>query len=343
MFGIYRYALASLVVLAHLWPGWLWAGFYAVFSFYLLSGYLMTLVLNETYAFSTRGIARYFANRALRIYPTYFACAVLALGIYALIPVAVKTLILHYTVWGAPGEVLKNVVLFGLTVHTRPSWIPPAWTLGVELSFYVLMGLVLARHWTIGALWLLVSLGRLAYLLWTPGLPFEHTLPLAAAALPFSIGSVLYHVRRRLPGFAAWRTGAGALLYAGNVLLAGQLWADVWVHGFHASLALSTLVTASLLVADPAGAPPALRRIDRVLGDVSYPLYLCHWHVGAFVWWLLPAWRTPYALFFVTSLAVATAVAWGLHWLVEAPLAARRSRLRGDGARREGQGGREAA
>jgi len=32
------------------------AGNYSVFAFYLLSGYLMTLVVSETYGFSRQGI-----------------------------------------------------------------------------------------------------------------------------------------------------------------------------------------------------------------------------------------------------------------------------------------------
>ena len=70
MFGTYRYCLAHLVVLTHLasWPG---VGSYAVFGFYMLSGFLMSLILNERYGFSLQGLRGYAANRALRIYPPY--------------------------------------------------------------------------------------------------------------------------------------------------------------------------------------------------------------------------------------------------------------------------------
>ena len=72
MFGTYRFLLACLVLVTHL-AGVRCAGAYAVFGFYLLSGYLMTLVLNERYGFSPNGFGRYVANRALRIYPPYLA------------------------------------------------------------------------------------------------------------------------------------------------------------------------------------------------------------------------------------------------------------------------------
>ena len=77
MFGIYRYGLAFCVAISHLWGGMI-AGpaAYAVWGFYCLSGYLMTLILNEKYGFSKRGLTNFAVNRLLRIYPAYYVvCA----------------------------------------------------------------------------------------------------------------------------------------------------------------------------------------------------------------------------------------------------------------------------
>ena len=53
MFGIYRYGLAFCVAISHLWAGMIGGpAAYAVWGFYCLSGYLMTLILNEKYGFS---------------------------------------------------------------------------------------------------------------------------------------------------------------------------------------------------------------------------------------------------------------------------------------------------
>ena len=66
MFGIYRYGLALCVAISHLWAGTIGGpAAYAVWGFYCLSGYLMTLILNEKYGFSPRGVGRFAANRAL--------------------------------------------------------------------------------------------------------------------------------------------------------------------------------------------------------------------------------------------------------------------------------------
>ena len=47
-FGMWRFFLAFLVVISHLWAGMLdGPAAYAVWGFFILSGYLMTFVLTE--------------------------------------------------------------------------------------------------------------------------------------------------------------------------------------------------------------------------------------------------------------------------------------------------------
>ena len=53
--GIYRFLLALNVVIFHLLdvPA---IGPFAVFSFFVLSGFLMTLIMKETYGYSLSGL-----------------------------------------------------------------------------------------------------------------------------------------------------------------------------------------------------------------------------------------------------------------------------------------------
>jgi peptidoglycan/LPS O-acetylase OafA/YrhL len=65
MFGTFRTILAALVVLQHFSPARL-VGSMAVFAFFTLSGFLMTMLMDTTY----RGRPEAFAlNRFLRLYP----------------------------------------------------------------------------------------------------------------------------------------------------------------------------------------------------------------------------------------------------------------------------------
>ena len=60
-FGAQRLSLALVVVIGHVWgPGWI--GTYAVFGFFILSGYLMCRVMNKRYRFPLRGITAFAGN-----------------------------------------------------------------------------------------------------------------------------------------------------------------------------------------------------------------------------------------------------------------------------------------
>ena len=69
MLGIIRFLLASCVVAFHLTGKLPFLGQFAVNFFYIISGFLITLILNKTYKFN---VISFSANRFLRLYPTYF-------------------------------------------------------------------------------------------------------------------------------------------------------------------------------------------------------------------------------------------------------------------------------
>src|SRR5262245_39518218 len=113
MFGAYRYVLAIMVVACHLRLSY-HLGPYAVFAFYVLSGYLMTLVLNETYGFSRKGIARYLTNRALRIYPPYLAIALIAAVVILAAPEATQNLNPKLQIPQSLIGWIRNLAIFGI-------------------------------------------------------------------------------------------------------------------------------------------------------------------------------------------------------------------------------------
>lgn len=70
MFGILRTILAINVVLLHVFsvPT---LGNYSVSFFFVLSGFLMTYIMHETYGFDLKGVKYFWLNRILRLYPIY--------------------------------------------------------------------------------------------------------------------------------------------------------------------------------------------------------------------------------------------------------------------------------
>jgi peptidoglycan/LPS O-acetylase OafA/YrhL len=331
VFGGFRFLLAQLVVLGHLWPARRGVShIYAVFGFYLLSGYLMSLVLDRVYAHTPAGTVRFFANRALRIYPPYWAALALGLlGLYLLPEPAART----SRYMGLPQggvEWLQNLWIFGLQGGQAPRVVPPAWSLDVELCLYVGMALLLARARWIIVLWLGASLAFTLHLVASGAPFFERYAPPAAASLPFALGAALQRFAPALPATPAPLALAAVALFVAHAAFPTALLPRPLLTGLYVALALALLAVAALRGVDPRRAPDWLRRADRTLGDLSYPIFLLHWAValGLVAAGLGGAWPYGMDMWWQAALAT-TALAWLLHQAVERPIEALRDALRG--------------
>lgn len=280
MFGIYRTILALLVVATHLGPVPN-VGPYAVFAFYVLSGYLMTAILHRTYGYGLHGVLRYGANRLLRIVPSYWIAVLLgATGIFLVGNGAARNYheAMGLDVTGA--DLARNLALL-LTVDTPTRWVPPAWALTVELFYYALMGLGLSRTWWSSSVWFVASLSYTLYLIVGDAAFSYRYFTIGAASLPFSLGALVFHVRQRTNTHAIpFRVVALVLsLFFANLLTAVLGSAEVWRAQFYLNVALAGAATACL--AGVAYAP--LRRVDAAVGELSYPAYLLHYGAGLFL------------------------------------------------------------
>ena len=142
--GFLRFVLAFFVVTQHI-MGVSYLGAAAVHVFFLISGYLMTRVMLETYGYSRLGFARFWTNRILRLLPTYLVVATIT------VPV------LHYigedfgrrlvTSIGVPMTLaswLQNLTMLYADVIPNsvvPRLVPPTWALTLELISYFLISL----------------------------------------------------------------------------------------------------------------------------------------------------------------------------------------------------------
>lgn len=286
MIGSWRLLLAMLVVCAHLLNPW-WPGAMAVFSFYTISGFLMTLILHEQYSFSGRGLRAFWLNRFLRIYPPYyFACAMSLLLLVLFGAEAVGSINPHLSVPDTPGEVATNALIFGLLdwPEDRASLVVPGWTLFVELVHYLLISLWAGRSRGTAYVFLALALAYLAgvYLFLDGNFGFRYLLP-PAGSLPFAAGVVLYFHRDALARGVA-RLGWGVAF-----TLAAALYAGVFALAARAEDPLGALlyvnVLASALLLGVLWQAPAARfqAVDKFLGDLSYPTYLLHWQAGVLV------------------------------------------------------------
>lgn len=331
MFGTFRYLLASMVVLWHLWPAQtMWWGVYAVFCFYLVSGYLMTLVLDRTYPYTGDGMSRYAVNRILRIYPPYIVVCLVALVLIYFLPEAARGT--NYKLrWPISlGQWASSFLIFG-QIGSNHALVPPAWSLNIELVYYGLMALVLSRHRAIITVWFVASCAYTAWLLQDPTDFQPRYSEIPGASLPFAFGALIYTWRHKLTWIRPWTAPISAGLFLTNVALAA--WAPIFspmVLHYYLSLFLGGVLLVALAELRPSDLPGWYVKLDEIGGNLSYPIFLCHFHVATIVAWLGFESVRPKDDFrmWAISFVLTNFAAWGIYTVVDGNVDRLRDRVR---------------
>jgi peptidoglycan/LPS O-acetylase OafA/YrhL len=289
MFGTWRTLLAIEVVVSHILFVPILGG-YAVFSFFVLSGFLMTSIMHTTYGYTPGGFVRYAANRALRLYPNYWFAIMISLGVILLVgaPVATK----HFAAFTTPqtsAEWLQNLTMifpYLVPSDARSILAPPTWALTVEICYYILIGLGVSQSKRSTVIWFALSI---AYLVIVRQFHADNRYSYAAipaGSLPFSVGALTWHYRADLQRVRArMKLGDERILivlrWIAFLVALAIFWKTGWQSVTMAALWLN--VTLSCLIVGALAdveAPKARRRIDKAIGDFSYPIYLLHMQMG---------------------------------------------------------------
>ncbi len=283
MFGLLRTVLAIIVMVGHLLDTWQ-IGTYAVFGFYMISGYLMTYIMQENYGFSATGRFRFATNRFLRLYPLYWIAAVISLVIIAWVGTKFSRSF-HSGLYLPSGlnEVVANLTMVYPKIFANeytPILVPTTWAITVELFFYACICLGLSKTPKRVIVWLLVSIAYVLYCLYLDlGWRYRY-FPILAGSLPFSLGAGIYFlVKKDLPRLDDFILKPTMLLL-GLVLnmLAVILYPYYFEMGFYINALLSVLVCYQI-AAGESWAGISLR-VDKIIGEFSYPIYLLHWQAG---------------------------------------------------------------
>jgi peptidoglycan/LPS O-acetylase OafA/YrhL len=311
--GLLRIVLALSVVNIHAkLVGWSpMGGDTAVQLFFIISGFYMAMVLNEKYLPDKTTNLDFWRSRAWRIFPAY--CVVLlatliAGGVFALVGAG---LIQPFDAWE---QMLRadtsrvQLVFLGLTQMTFigldvsnftaigahgqvgftanawlenfPVWrsliVPQAWTLSLELYFYLLAPYLVRRKMPT-ILWILVTSFSLRVL--AAALLGYRTDPWSYRFFPFELLFFLAGVVAYRLGKLRGRAGARAAmssrcLVAVLVFCAGAI-GRFGVPGQSWFIA-PTLMAFLFLSISKLFELTKHNRTDRLLGELSYPLYLCH-------------------------------------------------------------------
>jgi peptidoglycan/LPS O-acetylase OafA/YrhL len=329
--GTTRLLFALAVVAGHS-GGWLLLGSReVVLLFYMISGFYMAMVLNTKYV-GTNSIKKFYISRFLKIFIPHLV--VMTLFVFTAKLVGFPTVfdqLSKYATWFSAATVLSNLTIFGqdlfylfsIDSSSQISYIPierEGWnganfsinsvlfSVSFELYFYLLAPFILRAYsrtvafTVLGFLWHAV-LAHLNY----KGLDLKyHSFP--STFLFFGLGASTYWMHS---------THEKKYAYFFNVLLFLVLF----------SLSFVNLLTHPVVIAFFFFAIPSLfafskdSKIDRLLGELSYPVYLVHLP-------LVLLFRQYFGdqVFLIVAL-LSLLFAFVFHWIIERPLSTYRLRF----------------
>lgn len=308
--GIIRLLLALSVVITHsaeqnFYGFRIVGGQAAVQAFYVISGFYMALVLNRKYGPGLDGYKTFILARIFRLFPAYLFVLGLAilLALTAIVPhpalerwKTYGTLFspLGYLLYALPQFTLigQDLSLFtsfdaqtasifydsnlnqvepGTVPGSRMMFVGQAWTLSVEMMFYCLAPLIVRRIPLIVTLfagsWAIrIALAAMGY----RNDPFLYRFFPSELAM-FLLGSFAYHV------YARYESNRDHMAKFGMVGMAWMLILLLALFWFDQIKMRSLIVSTSMGATVPfIFALTRNWKWDRWIGELSYPVYICH-------------------------------------------------------------------
>lgn len=291
---MFRVALAISVVLSHItkneplfYQGF--GGTNSVEIFFLVSGYYIALILDKTY----RSKKMFYLNRILRLYPIYLiVCSLVLLtsvfrqgfaenlfnySPFVLLISTFSNLTLIGTDWLMFFDTSNGGIHFTSSVITGDRmrdllWIAPAWSLGIEISFYAIAPILC--KWR--SRFLLITI----FCLCTIRILFNQSVfnfgesPFDARFFPFELpyflfGIILYRIKQNAQ---LVHTVSSRHLYPALVLI------FLIFEPIRSGLGLSRAMTMTVLIAVATFVIlfGQNSEFDRRFGELSYPIYISH-------------------------------------------------------------------
>lgn len=307
--GLVRVFLALAVVLSHSYPTGFGGGIIAVQIFFIISGFFISYILVEVRNYSS--VRNFYENRALRLFPIYWFVAICTLGMYSAgwaltgNPPPFFEVYQSLDLSGQLALAVSNVTLIGQDwimftgiedgrITFMEDWrnsevrtwhgllVPPAWSLGVELTFYLIAPFILPRLRLV-IFFLALSLALRVYLI-SIGLenrPWTYRFFPTELAL-FLVGALSHQLWMRFLNTRGWLNEHSSLWVSVAAILLVLIAATLHIWTPY----IPTLIFVALAL-------PFLFRFqkywgwDRWIGELSYPIYIVHMSIlfpVNFVW-----------------------------------------------------------
>lgn len=309
--GLLRFLLALSVILAH--AGKLFGfefvgGRIAVETFFMISGFYITLILNEKYIKANSSYKLFITNRFLRLYPLYWVALILTFICATVIPnYATHSYMGNLGSWATYGKslsfsssvflALTNIFIFfqdlicylGLNLKSGLFYftsnfqetadpkvytfllIPQAWSISLELMFYLIAPFIVKRKYIVIIALVIASAALKTYCL-GHGLNND---PWVYRFFPFELmffllGALSYYLYRRIKDVKVPKYIYPALL----------VFISVFTICF--SFISVTFFTYRIYIVSVFLSMPFLFnytkkfKLDKFIGELSYPIYITH-------------------------------------------------------------------
>ena len=292
--GLFRVLLALSVVMSHFvrWDAPFYQGFGGTTSveiFFLVSGFYIALIIDKTY----KSKKLFYINRVLRLYPIYFIVCFIVL-VVSIFRKGVAENLFDHSPFVLFLSTFSNLTLIGADwlmffdtsnggLHFTSSilsgdrmrdllWVPPAWSLGVEITFYAVAPLLckLRSRVLILSMALIVLLKILFY---NSDLNFSEN-PFDVRFFPFElpfflVGIILYRFKR---------DSKFTLKIPLKYLYPGLILCFVAFDFIRQSLSLTRTMSMVILIAIASIVVlfSEHSELDRKFGELSYPIYISH-------------------------------------------------------------------
>lgn len=307
--GLLRLLLAISVVIAHsskvLGFG-LVGGQLAVQVFFIISGFYMTLILKEKYIGRNKSYKLFISNRLLRLFPVYWAvllCTIILsiilyldsdgnlygrLKYYFEYADNMDFFTLLFLIFSNIALLFQDLVLFlGLDTsdgtlfftsnfqQTKPQlhyflMIPQAWTIGLEISFYIIAPFIVTKRlkYVIGFIILSACLRMVLYFNGFKEDPWTYRF-FPTEIMFFLLGTVAYHIYKIIEKVKLRKSTLFVVYFLVLAFTLSYSWIDsnlkmyLYFIVFFFSLPFIFILSRNW-------------KKDRFIGELSYPVYINH-------------------------------------------------------------------
>uniref|UniRef100_A0A915BUV4 Acyl_transf_3 domain-containing protein n=1 Tax=Parascaris univalens TaxID=6257 RepID=A0A915BUV4_PARUN len=272
------------VLLFHLFPTVFRKGFLGVDIFFVISGYLIRMILSRNTSISLADIGMFFSKRIRRIFPAYYLMifAVLVFGRIFLTSydqhlLAVDSgwslaFLLNVHKYFQERDYFAEIANYDFLLH--------AWSLAVEIQFYCVAPLfaLIAHRLRLGKVLVLIA-AIVSFVVHAKSTRELHFSSLPSRLWQFLAGSFAFEFHQRANVLPV--TGCKVVAVTATIVVSPVM---LFIPNNEFLCRLTVTAAATLIVARISPSVNDSLRNETLLfiGDISYSLYLAHWPIIVF-------------------------------------------------------------